>query len=155
MAKTTRRKTAETPITAANETDVAKTIDVTADNQEAVIDITQDDQGDIVETDVIDETQTDNTPIDMFAEPASIESEEIEGDASINVNDIAHIQQPKNTLQVINNASRDFYEPATRTLLKGGEITYIPLKVSKERIVKNLNQLNYLHGNCLVIGGIA
>lgn len=153
MAKTTRRKTAETPITATNETDVAKTIDVTADNQEAVIDIMQDDQDDVVETDVIDETQTDNTPIDMFVEPASIEIEEIEDDAAMN--DAAPIQQPKNTIAVINNATRDFLEPATRTLLKSGEITYIPLKVSKERIVKNLKQLNYFHGNCLVIGGVA
>lgn len=56
-------------------------------------------------------------------------------------------------ISVTNNASYNLFEPATHTLLKAKTIAYISLKkVSKERVLKNINQLNYLHGNCLVIG---
>ncbi|WP_019520459.1 hypothetical protein [Faucicola boevrei] len=150
MAKTTRRKTTETPDTTTIENDVSNT-DV-LDNQD--VNITQDndvtDTDDVTENHADDEIQTDNTPVEAIKELASLATEESEINSAIN--DVTTIE-PKNTITVINNASRDFLEPATRTLLKSGEMTEIVLTVSKERIIGNLNQLNYLHGNCLVIGG--
>lgn len=150
MAKTTRRKTTEAPDTTTIENDVSNT-DV-LENQD--VNITQDndvtDTDDVTENHADDEIQTDNTPVEAIKEPASLATEESEINSAIN--DVTTIE-PKNTITVINNASRDFLEPATRTLLKSGEMTDIPLMVSKERIIANLNQLNYLHGNCLVIGG--
>lgn len=144
MAKTTRRKTTESPDTTTIENDIANA-DV-LDNEDN--NITQDndiaDTDDITENHVDDEIQTDNTSVDV----EHTETAEIENFA----NDLTTIE-PKNTITVINNASRDFLEPATRTLLKSGEMTEIVLTLSKERIIGNLNQLNYLHGNCLVIGG--
>lgn len=129
MAKTTRRKTTEAPDSMTLENDVANIADMNADTD------------DVTENHADDEIQTGNTPV---------EAEKMENSAN-NVTTI----EPKNTIQVINHASRDLLEPATRTLLKSGEMTEIVLTISKERIIANLNQLNYLHGNCLVIGGVA
>lgn len=138
MAKTTRRKTTEAPDSMTLENDVANIADMNSDTD------------DVTENHADDEIQTDNTPVEAIKEPASLATEESEINSVIN--DVTTIE-PKNTITVINNASRDFLEPATRTLLKSGEMTDILLTVSKERIIANLNQLNYLHGNCLVIGG--
>lgn len=138
MAKTTRRKTTEAPDSMTLENDVANIADMNSDTD------------DVTENHADDEIQTGNMPVEAIKEPASLATEESEINSAIN--DVTTIE-PKNTITVINNASRDFLEPATRTLLKSGEMTDIPLMVSKERIIANLNQLNYLHGNCLVIGG--
>lgn len=102
----------------------------------------------VTEPVVADDTDTPVKPVD---EPVVAPVEKVEPTKAESVVEKKAEKRADNVIKVFNNASRNLYEPATATLLKSGEITDIFITVEKQRIINNINQLNYLHGNCLVI----
>lgn len=67
--------------------------------------------------------------------------------------EIKNYYPKSNAISVKNQLSRDVLEPATGTRIIAGETTKITptAKVTRERILSNLNQLNALNGNQLAV----